>query len=74
VKDRFIVQPGDFCHPSELRPATMSDLLADLGVTDQPEEVRAAAIRKWLETNEPMQLLELYLVDEGFLDHVSDWA
>jgi hypothetical protein len=50
----------------------MGDLVEVLGVADAPEDVRAAAIREWLKTNEPSQLLELYLVDEGFLDHVTD--
>jgi hypothetical protein len=71
VRDRFWVQPGDYCDPSEWEPQTMPDLLEVLHVVDEPEDVRAAAVREWLKTNTPTQMMEYCLVQAGFLDHVT---
>jgi hypothetical protein len=59
----------DFRLPGEPRRVLVTrDLLEELGVAGHPRGEQQVAVKAWLVTNEPHQVLALSLRADGFLD------
>lgn len=56
---------------SDWTPHTPSQLLAKLGVRDQPKQRQREAVARWLEDNEPSDLLRVFLEDDGLVEGFS---
>ena len=52
--------------PSEYVPTTVLALLRQADLADAPRTEQAAAIRTWLETHQPSQMMEFSIRDSGF--------
>lgn len=64
---RFVGDMDDFRRPGEPRRMLVTrDLLMELGVADLPRAEQESAVRSWLETNQPHQVLALSLRKDGF--------
>lgn len=57
--------------PEEYVPATVQSLLAWLQIKEAPRSQQESAIREWLRTHEPGQLLQSTLRRKGF-GHLLD--
>lgn len=66
---RFMGEAEDFRLPGEPRRVLVTrDLIEELGVTGHPRGEQELAVKVWLVTNEPHQVLALSLRADGFLD------
>ncbi len=66
---RFMGEAEDFRLPGEPRRVLVTrDLIEALGVADHPRGEQELAVKAWLVTNEPHQVLALSLRADGFLD------
>lgn len=52
--------------PSAYVPTTVQALLHHVGASDAARAEQAAAIRTWLETHQPSQMMEFSIRDSGF--------
>ncbi|MGB6059155.1 MAG: hypothetical protein WBF71_12940 [Microthrixaceae bacterium] len=62
--DDIFLAPGEEMPP----PVTLSGLLRDLRVEHSPRAAQAAAVRRWLLTNEPVPLLRSFIEESGLLE------
>ncbi len=58
--DLHLVEPSDYV------PTTVRALLRHAEVADAPRAEQADAIRSWLETHQPSQMMEFSIRDSGF--------
>jgi len=66
---RFMGEAEDFRLPGEPRRVLVTrDLIEALGVADHPRGEQELAVKAWLVTNKPHQVLALSLRADGFLD------
>ena len=66
---RFMGEAEDFRLPGEPRRVLVTrDLIEELGVAGHPRGEQELAVKAWLRTNEPHQVLTLSLRADGFLD------
>lgn len=64
---RFIAEPGDFV-PGRIPPRTPESVLRKLGVLGEPADVERAALREWLKSNEPNDILRANFAYSEFAD------
>jgi hypothetical protein len=68
---RFIDGVDVFFDDSDWTPHSPSQLLAKLGVRDQPKTRQREAVAGWLKSNDPSPFLRTCLVDDGLLGSVD---